>query len=101
MVLPNKSLEFLRDILAAPGWVKGDSPSKKAKFVYLAGKMLCDVLPEVDKSIKDDVPCQDFVLDAKMTEAATMAVRFFAEEDRVPKGKYLNILIEEFKVLED
>ena len=100
MQLPNKSLEFLRDVLAAPGWVKGDSPSKKAKFVYLAGKILCDILPESDKTLPDDL-CKDFTLNEKETEACKMAMTFFVEEDKVPKGKFLNILIETFKVLDD
>lgn len=101
MQLPNKSLEFLRDILAAPGWVKGDSPAKKAKMVYLAGKMLCDILPEPVKGADTEL-CKEFSLDAKHMEACKMAVTFFAEEDRVPKaGGFLNILIDTFKVLDD
>jgi len=101
MQLPNKALLTLREVLSLPGWVREDSPTAKAKAVYLSGKMLVDVLPEPTKDSKDDDLCPDFTLDEKMTRACKQAVRFFCEEDRILKGKYLNILIEAFKVLDD
>jgi hypothetical protein len=102
MVLANKALSTLRDVLAQPGWVREDSPTAKAKAVYLAGKMLCEVLPEpLTAPGSDDFPTNDFTLDDKMTRCCKQAIRYFCEEDRVLKGKYLNILIESFKVLED
>ena len=100
MQLPNKSLVTLRDVLAAPGWVKEDSPAAKAKAVYLAGKLLAEVLPEPDAKKPDDL-CADFTLDEKMTRACKQAVRYFVEEDRVLKGPSLNTLIDAFKVLDD
>jgi hypothetical protein len=120
MKLPNKSLEFLRDVLAAPGWVKGDNGPKKAKFAYEAGKLLSEVLPEpltLPPTITDgesrasfaarsepwnsafDTP--DFTLTPKQTEACRMAISFFFEDDKMPKGKYSNLLVDEFHVLED
>jgi hypothetical protein len=118
MKLPNKSLEFLRDVLAAPGWVKSDNASKKVRAVYEAGKLLSEVLPEPTGApvaepnetvaafkarsapwdSEESTP--EFTLTTKQEEVCKQAVTYFVEEDKIPKGRYANILIDLFKVLD-
>ena len=123
MQLPNKSLEFLRDVLAAPGWVKGDSAARKVKFAYEAGQLLSEVLPEPTGAPlppdKDSGPLAarlhkeacakwdpelstpDFTLTTRQTEVCRMALLHFLETDSIPKGRFANLLVDQFKVLED
>lgn len=122
MQLPNKTLEFLKQCLAEPGWNKEGKPGEKSKRFYLAGKCLAEVLPEQTESpippteaasrlnpslVRSFVSTQDtwakelssnFELDAKTFETCQVCLRFFIEEDRMPKGLFGLKLYEAFKL---
>jgi hypothetical protein len=122
--LMNKSLEFLRDTLAAPGWSKGDNQTKKIKHIYLAGKMIAEILPEqpappvmpqgnitlaseAGQAYKRAVEAYnktsstpEFELDAPQFETCQTALKSFLDEGKFPSGINTNELIEQFKLLD-
>lgn len=123
MKIPNKSLEFLRNCLAEPGWNKGDDAAKKHKRFYLSGKLLAE-LPEVPDAplpmavqeaqnnpqkakdwvknleVFNSTPSAEFTVDDKSLEVIQFCLKHFIEEDRIPKGKFGNALVDAFKLFE-
>ena len=124
MILPNKALEFLKMCLAETGWNKGDNSVLKHKRFYRSGKLLND-LPEISESplppTQSEVAAnpaigRDFTKRAdawartqapefslpetsKEYETCQVCLRYFIDEDRMPKGFAGNALVDAFKLL--
>lgn len=123
--LPYKSLQFLRDCLMSNGWNadEKDSPKLRRKRAYNAGVVLDTVLPDVEdpttppskavgesnpQALRDYVtyiktfnsaPTAAFDLTAEQLEAVQACLGFCIEHDAIPKGTYLNVLMETFKLV--
>lgn len=100
ITLTNKAIEFLRDMLAEAGWSKSDSTHLSVKRVYLAGKMLAEVLPEVDKTQLKEL-AKPFTLDDKMLDTCKVCISFFIKEGRVPVNFAVTELIAAFALYQD
>ena len=121
--LLNKSLDFLRNTLAAPGWNSGDNQTTKIKRIYQAGKLLAETLPEpppspvlpdklvvgtaaavayqAEEKAWADGLSPEFELDQPAFDCCTFALKaFIGDENRFPSGKHTNELIEKFKLLD-
>lgn len=95
--LPRLSVRILRNVLSAPGW------AKKTEEVWLAGKLLCEVIPEdVDEAPEfatktaERAWCQEPVsleLTEKQREVCKTAVKALIAEGRMAPGEYSYRLI--------
>lgn len=118
-----KAIEFLRDMLAAPGWGKHDNAATAVKRLYLAGKILAEKLPEVpqvaddvlpnrnsaqfeirawEKAVKErnETKAPEVEFDDKMVEVIQVCLKHHMGMGQTPSGVALNELIDAFKLID-
>jgi hypothetical protein len=123
VTLSFKAVEFLRDMLAAPGWNKNDNVATAIKNNYFAGKILAEKLPTVPEVPEDKLPgrnsspadlkafqdlskklgeskAPELVLEDKEEAVCKVALKWFIQEGKTPSGVAMNELIDSFKLLE-
>lgn len=93
MKLSLEATKFLQTMLAEGGWSKSDNVATAVKRVYLAGKFLAEVLP--------DVPGTEFTPDDKMLSVCRDCINWFISQGRCPPGPAMLELIKLFELYKE
>jgi hypothetical protein len=98
-----RTLDWLRGMLAAPDWKQHQDKEVAARRAYRSGVLLFDKIPEPkDKKVLDTAWCDtavpEFDLSEKDAKICVECIKYWISVGKFPTDKYTNELLKIFDI---